>query len=194
MLSRPLWGCRLLLASMPLLAALACQPASAREVNLRPWPGNVPAPAFKLSDLDGKQWDIESLRGKVVVLNFWASWCGPCIDELPFLNELAAGSEAAKGKLVILGVNFKESTPTIQRFTQEHHFRYPILVDKTGEHFKKWTSGIMPTTILIGQDGRPRWRAVGELDPSDAGFRQALEKLLEEPARGNTRRAAAAVK
>lgn len=189
-MSRPSWSRRFLLALILPMAALSCQPVSAKEAYLRQWPGNIPTPTFNLIDLDGREWDIRSLRGKVVVLNFWASWCAPCVDELPFLNDLAASSEAAKGNLVILGVNFKESTPAIQRFLNQHSFRYPIVVDKTGEHFKKWTSGVMPTTILIGQDGRPRWRVVGELNPSDASFKQALEKLLEEPRQRNARQSA----
>lgn len=189
-MSRPLWSCRFLPALVLLMATLSCQLSSAKEVYLRQWPDNIPTPAFNLIDLDGKQWTIQNLRGKVVVLNFWASWCAPCIDELPFLNDLASSSEAEKGKLIILGVNFKESTPAIQRFLNEHSFRYPIVVDKTGDHFKKWTDGIMPTTVLIGQDGRPRWRVVGELDPSDVSFKQVLERMLEEPRQWNDARQA----
>lgn len=187
MMSRPICCGRFLSGVIVLLAVLSCQPSSARETYLRKWPDDIPTPTFNLIDLDGKQWNLQNLRGKVVVLNFWASWCAPCVDELPFLNDLASGSEAAKGQLVILGVNFKESTPAIQRFLSAHSFRYPIVVDKTGEHFKKWTNGVMPTTILIGRDGRPRWRVVGELNPADESFKQALEKMLEEPRQRNTR-------
>jgi thiol-disulfide isomerase/thioredoxin len=194
MMSRPFWNCRFLLALMLLTATLSCQLSSATEIYLRQWPENLPAPTFNLIDRDGKQWNIQSLRGKVVVLNFWASWCAPCVDELPFLNDLAAGSEAENGKLVVLGVNFKESTPAIQRFLSEHSFRYPIVVDKTGEHFKKWTNGVMPTTILIDQNGRPRWRVVGELNPSDDSFKQVLERMLEEPRQRNTRQVVGAAK
>lgn len=187
MLSRPLWSCRFLLALMVLTGSLSGKPASAGDASLRQWPAGTPAPALKLNDLDGKPWDIRELRGKVVVLNFWASWCPPCVDELPFLNALA-GNDAAKENLVVLGINFKGSAPAIQRFLNEHSFRYPILVDKTGEHFKRWTTGVMPTTILIDRNGRPRWRIVGELNPADVGFRQALEKMLQEPQQDTTRR------
>jgi thiol-disulfide isomerase/thioredoxin len=165
---------------MVLLAALWCQPSSAEDMHLRKWPNGVPTPAFELTGLDGTQWNLQNLRGKVVVLNFWASWCAPCVDELPLLNELASDSRAVKGELLVLGVNYRESAPAIQRFLNEHSVRYPIAVDKTGDHFRKWTDGVMPTTILIGRDGRARWRVVGELNPADRSFRQALEKLLEE--------------
>jgi thiol-disulfide isomerase/thioredoxin len=177
-----------------LLAVLWCQPSSAREAYLRKWPDGVPTPALDLTGLDGKQWNLRGLRGKVVVLNFWASWCAPCVDELPILNELASDSQAAKGELLVLGVNYRESAPAIQRFLNEHSFRYPIVVDKTGDHFKKWTDGVMPTTILIGRDGRPRWRVVGELNPADRSFKQALGKLLEEAQPRNARQHESLVK
>ena len=181
MMSRPLRCGRFLLVLIGLIATFSCQLSSAKDAYLRQWPDGIPTPAFNLVGLDGKQWDLQSLRGKVVVLNFWASWCGPCVDELPFLNDLATGSEAAAGKLIVLGVNFKESAPAIQRFLSQHAFRYPIVVDKTGDHFKKWTNGVMPTTILIDRDGRPRWRVVGELNPADVDFRHALDRMLAEP-------------
>jgi thiol-disulfide isomerase/thioredoxin len=159
--------------------------ARSAEMLFRPWPDRLPVPQLTLVDLNGKQWSLESLRGKVVVLNFWASWCGPCVDELPVLNELA-GSTAA-GELVVLGVNYKESADAIARFAHEHPFRYPILRDKSGEAFKAWTSGVMPTTILIDRTGRARWRVVGELAPDDPRVRQALQKMLEKTSAARSR-------
>ncbi|HTJ86512.1 MAG TPA: TlpA disulfide reductase family protein, partial [Terriglobales bacterium] len=87
MMSRPLCCSRFLLGLIVLIAVLSCQASSAREVYLRQWPDDIPTPTFNLIDLDGKQWNLQNLRGKVVVLNFWASWCAPCVDELPFLND-----------------------------------------------------------------------------------------------------------
>jgi thiol-disulfide isomerase/thioredoxin len=192
MIARSSWRRRFLLAALLAPAALSCRPASARDVMLRPWPGKTPAPAFELVDRDGKLWNADSMRGKIVVLNFWASWCGPCVDELPILNDLATGAHAGRGDLVVLGVNFKESTPTIDRFVQRHPFRYPILVDRTGELFKKWTNGIMPTTVLIDRQGRPRWRVIGELDANDPAFGKALDGMIAQgpPPAGRTNREA----
>ncbi|WP_019140083.1 TlpA family protein disulfide reductase [Noviherbaspirillum massiliense] len=179
-LPKPLRAFRFLIASILLIAGFASPAASAKEFFLRPWPDALPTPSLQLNDLEGRQWDLQDLRGKIVVLNFWATWCEPCVEELPLLNDWAS-SEAARGRLVILGVNVKESKPTIQRFLNTYRFRYPVLIDRTGEFFKKWTNGVIPTTVLIDRDGRARWRVVGELDPADPGFKQALEKMLEEP-------------
>ena len=185
MLSRTLYSRRLVAGSLCALAAVATGSSPAADMLFRPWPDRLPVPELKLVDLNGKEWTLDSLRGKVVVLNFWASWCGPCVDELPGLNQLAGG--AADGGLVVLGVNYKESADAIARFAHEHPFQYPLLRDKSGAAFKAWTSGVMPTTILIDRSGRARWRVVGELAPDDPRFRRALDKMLERTSAAHTR-------
>jgi thiol-disulfide isomerase/thioredoxin len=167
------------LASILLLAAVA-HAASASDARLERWPAGNPAPSLQLKDLEGREWNLKNLRGKVVILNFWATWCGPCVEELPVLNDLAS-SEFTAGKPVVLGINFKETPAAIQRFLTGHPFQYPILLDKTGEDFKKWSNGILPATVLIDKQGKPRWRVIGELNRTDSGLKQAVEKMLEEP-------------
>jgi thiol-disulfide isomerase/thioredoxin len=179
MLTRTFRG-RLVSASLFAAAVLACWPVSAKEFILRRWPDKLATPPLKLTDVAGRDWDPASLRGKVVLLNFWATWCEPCAEEVPVLNRLGG---RAPDELVIIGVDYKESPAAIARFTDGHPVRYPVLLDKSGDNFKKWTSGVMPTTILIDRNGRPRWTVMGEIDPSDARFEQALGKLLSEPGR-----------
>jgi thiol-disulfide isomerase/thioredoxin len=165
-------------ASILLACVLATGPATARDPGLlRPWPSRLEAPSLALTDLSGKQWNLADLRGKVVVLNFWASWCSPCVEELPILARLADGSG---DQLVVLGVNYKEPSWTVEKFSREHAVRYPVLMDKSGEQFRRWTSGVMPTTVLIGRDGTPRWRLTGAIDAGDNEFRDAVARLLAQ--------------
>ena len=160
-----------------LLAAFASSAAAAKEAAVRAWPATQATPALQLSDVDGRQWTLAELRGKVVLLNFWASWCEPCVEELPFLADIAASEPE---RLAVLGVNFKESAEQIRRFPAASKVGYPILLDRSGESFKQWAGGILPTTVLIDRKGKARWRAVGALDASDHKFRQTLERLLKE--------------
>jgi thiol-disulfide isomerase/thioredoxin len=148
----------------------------AKDATLRPWTAGPPTPALQVVTLDGQPWDLASLRGKIVVVNFWATWCGPCVDELPVL-----GSLAERVGVAVVGVNYKEPLDSIERFTRAHPLPYPELRDRTGDAFKRGTPGVMPTTILVDRAGRARWRTVGEIPPDDTRLRAAIDALLAEP-------------
>jgi thiol-disulfide isomerase/thioredoxin len=170
-ISRP----SLLLAAC--LLAAGAGSANAADAVLRPWPAGRTTPALQLADLSGKEWNLAQLRGKVVVVNFWASWCGPCVDELPVLNALA---RQAPGKVAVIGVNYKEPLDSIERFSSAHAVDYPVLRDRSGEMFKQWTAGVMPTTILVDRQGRARWRSAGEIGAGDTRLKAAIDALLAE--------------
>ena len=95
------------------------------------------------------------------------------------LNILASPKSAEENP-VVLGINFKESSSTVRDFMQRHHIAFPIVLDSAGVHTSTWTKGVLPTTILIGRDGRARWRITGEIDTADPRFIKALKPLLRE--------------
>jgi thiol-disulfide isomerase/thioredoxin len=163
-------------AGLLFAALLGTGAAEAKDAQLRPWPAGQPTPALPVTGLDGQPWALAGLAGKVVVVNFWASWCGPCVDELPVLSALAGRDGVA-----VVGVNYKEPLDSIERFTAAHPLPYPVLRDRTGDAFKRWTPGVMPTTILVDRNGRARWRTVGEIPPDDTRLRAAIAALLAEP-------------
>lgn len=167
------------LALTLLAAAPAGAAAAAADAVLRPWPARQPTPALKLTTLDGQAWDLGSLRGKVVVVNFWASWCGPCVAELPVLGALAQ-RPAYRDKVAVVGVNYKESLDAIKGFAAGRTIPYPVLRDRQGEMFKAWTAGVMPTTVLVDRQGRARWRSVGEIAAGDTGLQRSIDALLAE--------------
>jgi len=157
-------------------AALAL-PGIARAAHVvRPWPAARPAPALALTDLDGKPWTLAAMKGRPVMLNFWASWCEPCRAEMPSLELLATRHERAG--LVVLAVNYKEPLPKIQRFLEVLPFSLPILLDPDGDAAANWTPRVFPTTVLIGRDGLPRQSVIGELDWMGGTARELVEPLL----------------
>jgi thiol-disulfide isomerase/thioredoxin len=175
MQTRTLRRFRALAACLP--AALLATAATAADAVLKPWPARQATPALRLTGLDGKDWDLSRLRGKVVVVNFWATWCGPCVDELPVLNALARQDP---DRVAVVGANYKEGLDTIERFAGEHPFAYPVLRDRGGEMFKLWTAGVMPTTILVDRQGRARWRSVGVSGARYTRMLAAIDGLLAE--------------
>lgn len=158
-------------------ASLVCAPLHAAGNMHQPWPAKKPTPPLTLDDLEGRRWSLAALRGKVVVLNFWASWCEPCVTEIPTLSWLAE-THAARGDVVVLGVNYQENEAKVRRFLQGVPVSYLVLLDRNGEAARAWTTRIFPSTVLIGRDGRPALTVVGELDWAGEQGERLLNPLL----------------
>jgi thiol-disulfide isomerase/thioredoxin len=109
-----------------------------------------PAPDFKLKGMDGKEVTLASLKGNVVVLDFWATWCGPCVAGFPHIDELAK-KYAAKG-VKVYGMNQKEDKETIDNFLKEKSLTVPVLLD-AGDIADKYKVQGIPQTVIIGKDG-----------------------------------------
>ena len=146
------------------LAAAWCasQAVSAFASDVQPWSARKPAPPLEATDLNGRAWSLPALKGRAVVLNFWASWCEPCRAEMPTLQQLA--DFYGDDRLVVLAVNFKEAPGPAGRFATRTGLKLPVLLDREGEIARRWEVKIFPTTVLVGADGRPRWRVTGEMD------------------------------
>ena len=167
-----------------LAASLACAalalPGLARAAHIvRPWPAAKATPPLMLVDLDGKAWSLAALKGRPVLLNFWASWCEPCRAEMPSLELLQTRHE--KAGLVILSVNYQEPLPKIRRFLETLPFSLPILLDRDGDAASVWTPRVFPTTVLIDRGGAPRSSVIGELDWLGDTARALVEPLLASP-------------
>ncbi len=134
------------------------------------------APAFTLQRLDrGGDLTLASLRGKIVVLNFWASWCGPCRDEMPLLQ---AGSKRWQGKnVVFVGVDAKDDRGYARAFLKRYGVTYPNVYDGKGSLIGRYGVTGYPETYFIDADGKVRHRIAGPVEePSDLdeGIQQAL--------------------
>src|SRR6185369_1204640 len=144
-----------------LLAALGAA-SGAWAHQLLPWNAARPAPTLSLSDLNGKVWDLPSLQGHAVLLNFWATWCEPCLEEMPSLEALARRHDGEP--LRVLTVNYQESEPGIRRFLERVPLALPVLLDRDGATTKAWTPRMFPTTVLVDRASQPRHQIVGAVD------------------------------
>jgi thiol-disulfide isomerase/thioredoxin len=155
-------------------AALSVAAGARAAYQVRPWTRG--APPLALNDLDGKPWDLSALRGRAVLLNFWATWCEPCREEMPSLQALAKRHEP--DSLLVLMVNYREAEPGIRRFLERVPLALPVLLDSDGSAAREWTPRVFPTTVLIDRNGRPRHQVVGAVDWNGDEARQWMRELL----------------
>jgi thiol-disulfide isomerase/thioredoxin len=127
----------------------------------QPWPRKQPVPSGTMTDLQSREWRLPELRGRAVLLNFWASWCEPCKEEMPSLQALA---DRHADRLVVLTINLKESPEAIARFVRSSGLRLPIVRDADGSLARAWGVRIYPSTVLIDAKGRVRSVVRGGLD------------------------------
>jgi thiol-disulfide isomerase/thioredoxin len=165
------WVASFLLFLIPLVSAL---PATAADLpplthGLTAVVDPYPAPPLRLSDLDGKFHDLADLKGKLVVVNFWATWCPPCRREMPSLERL--NRRLAGRGLAALAVDVGEDADTVFSFTGqlEPAPAFPMLLDLDSKAMQAWKIKGLPTTFVVDTSGRVIYRAVGgrEFDHDD---------------------------
>ena len=137
-----------------------------------------PAPNFTLKSSSGKNIKLSELRGQVVLLNFWASWCGPCRTEMPLLGKI---HEKYKGMgFTVLGVNVEEdSTPAVS-IINKTKIAFPVLFDKTNSVSKLYNVSAMPSTVIIDRDGNMRYLHEGYKAGDEEKYKELVKKLLQE--------------
>lgn len=163
---------------LAIVLVLVCALSSAAAKELLPWRGGE-RPPLALVDLDGKAYDLAALRGQVVLVNFWATWCEPCRDEMPSLQRLAA--RFAGRPLVVLAVNMDEPESRVRKFLEQMPLGFPVLTDPGRAATRAWNVRLLPASFVIGPDGRVRYMASGELDWNDDAVAGRIGALL--PAR-----------
>ena len=158
-----------------LMAMLLCFAAGTAAQQLKPWSGGA-TPALALRDVEGRLHRLEDYRGKVVLVNFWATWCEPCREEMPSMNRLRAA--LAGRPFEVLAVNLAESESRIRRFMDQVPLEFTVLMDRDGATAKAWQARVLPVSFLIGADGRIRYSVLGEIDWTAEGVRKTILELL----------------
>jgi thiol-disulfide isomerase/thioredoxin len=140
-------------------------------------PGDAPPPV-DMADLGGKKVDLKVLEGKVVVIDFWASWCGPCKEEMPVLESLH--QKYAERGLVIVGINIDRSAKKMNKFLKSTSVTFRIVHDPKITIAQKYEPSTMPSSYFIGRNGKLRYIHEGFSKKDAAELEERIKALLAE--------------
>ena len=160
-----------------LLLQVACGAAQAGQ-GLTPLPPAVIAPDFALPDTNGKVHRLSDYRGKTIIINFWATWCPPCREEIPSMNR--AWQQLRQEDVVLLAVNMGEDEDTIFVFTADYPAQFPLLLDRDGAVTAQWPVKGLPTTFIVAPDGSIAYRAIGGRAWDDSDILETLRALQKQ--------------
>jgi thiol-disulfide isomerase/thioredoxin len=166
----------LLLFLAPAFAGAQTAPQQDNQSVIRFVRNPDPAPDFKLTSLDGKPLTIAALPGKVIILNFWATWCGPCRAEIP---DLIALQDRYKGRLQIIGLNVDDEEADIQQYVQEMGINYPVAMTSNDVRIQFGGIPALPTSFVLDTEGRVVQKHVGLWNP--AVYETEIRALLGMP-------------
>lgn len=158
------------------LPAVAGATGAAPAFERSEWPRGTPTPALATLDLQGQAVRLADLKGRAVLLNFWASWCEPCRAEMPLLQDLPA--LLGEDRLAVIALNFKEPPQRALRFVAQTSLSLPVWLDPLGEHARNWGVRVFPTTVLIDRRGNARERVRGEVDWSSREALGWVERVM----------------
>ncbi len=138
----------------------------------------VAAPGFSLPDLAGTTVRLKTFRGTLVLLNFFATWCGPCREEMPGMERLYR-AHRDQG-FAVVAVNLHESAKTVRPFVQELKLSFPTVLDVDGAVGRAYGVRALPVTFLVGRDGTIVWRAIGGRDWESTQAKKLFAQLVRE--------------
>lgn len=138
-----------------------------------------PAAEIALTTLDGKNVKLSDMKGKVVLVDFWATWCPPCRKSLPHLQKLSADSELAARGLVVWAVNANEDKETVAKYLNDNGLTFTVGIDP-GKAMSDYTVSGIPTTVIVGRDGIVKNVFVGFDDSSEKPMDDAVKAALAE--------------
>lgn len=165
---------KLLVATVALAALGLSHVQAADDEGLKP---GTPAPLFKVADLAGQEFDLKQAKGRVVFLDFWATWCPPCCAALPHTNEIAARKEVKDGKLLVLALDQDETKDKVAGFLANHKYGFRCAIDKSGAIAKPYKVDGIPTFVVIGRDGKVAWYGCGYEGEATG---KAIDKAIAE--------------
>ena len=163
------------LASLVLITSHSLQAAELKKVE-----ADIATPALKLESLKGDILDLKDEAGKIVLVQFWATYCTPCRVEMPSMNNLIKKLEAEKVSFKIIAVNMGESKEEVQKFVDEVKPEFTILMDTTGENTQAWNVFAAPSNFVIDTKGKIRYTLYGGVEWDSEEITKAIQELAAE--------------
>lgn len=169
---------KLLLLALVVVGALIF---ALRQRDPRPVSVSDAAPDFRLSSLEQGSISLSDYRGRIVLVNFWATWCPPCVEETPGLEKFA---EQMRGQgVTVIGVSVDEDTDALKKFVSQYHLSYPIALDFDRAVANRYGTFKFPETYILDRDGRVAEKIIGPSDWQDPRMISFVQNLIQ----GNTR-------
>lgn len=137
-----------------------------------------PAPDFTLKSNSGKNIRLSDLRGQVVMINFWASWCGPCRQEMPILDDLY--KRYSKLGFTLIGVNVEQDSSKANAYLKDIPVSFPILYDTANQTSKLYNVNAMPTTVMVDRNGNMRFIHHGYKPGYENDYKKQIKALIRE--------------
>lgn len=159
-----------------LAVALLALGGHAFAAELKRWKGKSIAPPIALLGVDGTPMSLQQFLGKVVLVNFWATWCEPCITEMPSMQQLRERL-AAEG-FEVLAVNYQEGPARISAFMLKMNLNFPVVRDTDGSVARAWGARVFPASYLIDRSGHIRYAISGDADWTSASLVSTIRSLL----------------
>src|SRR5262245_17824275 len=163
---------------MKMLFVLLLAAFGAQAQSLRPASGAA-APVLELAGLDGAKHRLEDYRGRVVLVNFWATWCAPCLEEMPSIEKLRRSFDARR--FAVLAVNVGQGPGAAREFVEKMELGgFQVLLDRDTKVSKAWGARVLPATFIVDPAGKVRYSYYGALDWARPDVRAAIQKLVVE--------------
>lgn len=159
-----------------LLCIVAALALSASAQASKPLEGA--APDFTLKSNSGENLRLSEMRGEVVMINFWASWCGPCRQEMPILDELH--KRYSKAGFTVLGVNVEQDSSKADKLLKDIPVSFPVLYDPDSVVSKLYSVDAMPSTVMVDRDGNMRYLHRGYKPGYEDDYREQIVELISE--------------
>ena len=161
------------------LPGLTRTQSNKKSAGLQPYKGSIKSANIDFKDLNNIRHTLQSHKGEVLLLNFWATWCPPCVKELPSLNRLQ--TKIANNQFNILAINIGEKTATVKKFLAPMNIKFPVLTDPEGKSVQPWKLIAFPSSFIVDKHGVIRYSLFGGIEWDNNEVVTIVQKLLNEP-------------